>query len=144
MLRTATLCLLVAGIAACGHSTNPPPKTVASSSTGAPVAPKEKAPSFGAESIDGALREAWKKEGVTPAPKADDATFLRRAYIDIVGTIPPADVTTRFLADTSPDKRKRLVDKLLDSPEYAEHWMNYWDDVLMGRESKSNQVDRIA
>jgi hypothetical protein len=144
MLRTVTLCLLVAGIAACGHASNGSQPKTPPSSNGAPVAPKEKAPSFGAEAIDGALREAWKKEGVTPAPKADDATFLRRAYIDIVGTIPPVDVTTSFLADASPDKRKKLVDRLLDSPEYAEHWMNYWDDVLMGRESKSNQVDRIA
>ena len=99
---------------------------------------------FGTESIDTALRDAWQKEGLTPAPRADDATFLRRSYIDIVGAIPPSDVTSAFVASTEPDKRKKLVDTLLASPAYAEHWMNYWDDVLMGREVKGPVVDRMA
>jgi hypothetical protein len=86
----------------------------------------------------------WQKDGITPAPAADDATYLRRAYVDIVGTTPPPDVVKAFVADASPDKRKKLVDKLLASPEYAEHWMNYWDDVLMGRETRGNVVDRMA
>jgi hypothetical protein len=92
------------------------------------------ATSFGSDAIDAALREAWQREGLTPAPRADDATFLRRAYLDIAGTIPPADTMTAFVASSEPDKRKKAVDALLASPDYAEHWMNYWDDVLMGRE----------
>ncbi|MDF2695433.1 MAG: hypothetical protein K0S65_3816 [Labilithrix sp.] len=90
------------------------------------------------------LRDEWKRAGVVPAARADDATFLRRIYVDIVGTVPPPDVTTRFLADAAPDKRARLVDTLLASPDYAEHWMNYWDDVLMGRDARGNLVDRMA
>jgi hypothetical protein len=103
-----------------------------------------KTPSLAPEAIDAALREAWQKEGLTPAARADDATFVRRSYVDIVGTIPTAETTTAFLASADPDKRKKLVDALLASPQYAEHWMNYWDDVLMGREVKGPVVDRVA
>ena len=105
---------------------------------------KQNGPAFGAASIDVALREAWQKEGVTPAPRADDATFVRRVHLDVVGTIPAPEATRAFVASTDPEKRRKLVDALLASPQYAEHWMNYWDDVLMGRELKSNAVDRVA
>jgi hypothetical protein len=114
-MRTPFFLLVL--LAACGHAAAtpavPPPKPTAA----AAVAPKEqRAPAFGPEAIDAALRDAWKSGGVAPAPRADDATFLRRAYVDIAGTIPPPDVTARFLADASPDKRKKLVDELLASP----------------------------
>ncbi len=108
------------------------------------TAPKERPALSGAAAIDAALREHWKKAGVVPAPRADDATFLRRAYVDVVGTVPPVDVTRRFLADPAPDKRARLVEALIASNEWAEHWMNYWDDVLMGRDTRGNVVDRAA
>lgn len=129
-------------VAACGHST---PAVRSPHDAPAPVAtPKEKASVSGEAGIDAALRDAWKRAGVTPAPRADDATFLRRVYVDIVGSIPPPDVTTAFLASDAPDKRKKIVDTLLASPAYAEHWMNYWDDVLMGRETRGQDVDRLA
>jgi len=100
--------------------------------------------SFDAPAIDSALHDAWKAAGVVPGPRADDTTFLRRVTIDITGTVPTPDDVTKFAADPAPDKRAKLVEKLLASPEYAQHWMNYWDDVLMGRENRGNQVDRIA
>jgi hypothetical protein len=134
--------LICALAAACGHAA-----TSAPAQSAAPVAsavPKEKPKTLPVEAIDTAIRDAWKAEGATAAPRADDATFMRRVYIDIVGTIPPAEEIGPFVADTSPDKRKKLVDKLLESPHYAEHWMNYWDDVLMGREGKAQIVDRVA
>lgn len=65
-------------------------------------------------------------------------------YLDLVGTIPPTDVATSFVASTDPDKRKKVVEMLLASAEYSEHWRNYWDDVLMGRNVKSPIVDRVA
>lgn len=86
----------------------------------------------------------WAKGNVTPAPRADDATFLRRAYIDIVGAVPPPDVTKAFLDDPSTTKRDKLVETLLASPQYAEHWTRYWDGVLLGREARGNLVDRGA
>lgn len=137
--------LFAAAVTACAHHEGAPPKTAPTSAPTPPsVVAKEKTPAYPASAIDAALREEWTKEGLTAAPRADDATFLRRVYVDIAGTIPPPDVTNKFLADTAPDKRARMVDTLLASPDYAEHWMNYWDDVLMGRETKGQLVDRTA
>jgi len=108
------------------------------------TAKKDIAPSFGPDAIDASIRRAWAAAGITPAARADDATFVRRVYVDLVGTIPPADVAAAFAADEAKDKRRKLVDALLASPEYATHWMNYWDDVLMGREVRGPVVDRVA
>ena len=65
------------------------------------------------QKIDTALRDAWKREKVRPASAADDATFLRRAYIDLVGTIPTHDELAAFLADKDARKREKAVEKLL-------------------------------
>lgn len=89
------------------------------------------------------LKKAWAQKGVTPAALADDATFLRRVYVDIVGTIPPPEKVLSFLADTSANKREKLVDELLASPAYAEHWADYWEDELMGQ-ARQGDIDRLA
>ena len=94
--------------------------------------------------IDHLIRAEWKKAGVLPAPPVDDARFLRRIYLDLIGTIPPQDVVVAFLADRSPDKRAKLVDTLLNSPRYADHWTDYWDNVLMGRQVRGQLIDRSA
>lgn len=89
-----------------------------------------------------AALEAWVKAGapwpappipaeqVTPAPLVNDAAFLRRAHLDTVG-VPPTEAQVRaFLADKSPDKRAKAIDKLLADPRWADHWVAYWQDVL--------------
>ena len=76
---------------------------------------------------------AWKKlrdVNVLPSGPADDATFLRRSSFDAIGRLPTSEEARRFLADTSPDKRDRLVDDLLARPEYADRWANLWADLL--------------
>ncbi|MFM8890616.1 MAG: DUF1549 domain-containing protein, partial [Planctomycetia bacterium] len=76
---------------------------------------------------------AWQKHravNVLPSPPADDATFLRRASLDAIGRLPTAAEARRFLADTDPAKRERLVDALLERPEYADRWANLWADLL--------------
>jgi len=138
---TASLALLVA-LAACGGGHASP---VSPASRGAVAAPKDaRAPGGIVAAVDGAIREGWTKAGVVPAPRADDATFIRRVTLDVIGTIPTADEVTAFVASTAPDKRERLVESLLATPAYAEHWMSYWDDVLMGHETKGQLVDRVA
>ena len=67
---------------------------------------------------------------IPPSPPTDDATFLRRASLDITGTLPTATAARAFLADTNPDKRRQLVDQLLKSPEYADFWAQRWADLL--------------
>jgi hypothetical protein len=60
-----------------------------------------------------------------------DALFVRRAYLDVWGLIPPRDAIESFVADTSPDKRERLAGSLLDHGDrYAEHWISFWNDLL--------------
>ncbi|MBY0523777.1 MAG: DUF1549 and DUF1553 domain-containing protein [Gemmataceae bacterium] len=83
--------------------------------------------------IDAEVKAVWQRENVTPAPAASDAAFLRRIYLDLVGTIPTAAEAREFLADKDADKRAKLIDKLLDDPRYAEQQMNVWDQVLFGR-----------
>jgi hypothetical protein len=143
MRRSSFALLALVALSACARGAAPSAARPSVQSATA-VAPKEQARAFSAATVDAMLRAEWKRAGVAPSPRADDATYLRRVYVDIVGSVPAAEVTTRFLADTAPDKREKLVETLLASHEYAEHWMNYWDDVLMGRETKGNLVDRIS
>ncbi|HEV3121659.1 MAG TPA: DUF1549 domain-containing protein [Isosphaeraceae bacterium] len=80
--------------------------------------------------IDGLVWQKLQKLGITPAGPATDSTFLRRAYLDAIGRLPNPNETRAFLADKSADKRSRLVDELLERPEYADHWANKWVDLL--------------
>src|SRR5580704_1622265 len=66
--------------------------------------------------VDTLLTEAWKDAGGKPAPRASDAEFLRRAYLDLTGQIPRVSEARDFLDDRLSDKRVRLIDALLASP----------------------------
>nr|WP_161501153.1 DUF1549 domain-containing protein [Rhodopirellula sp. SM50] len=68
-----------------------------------------------------------------PAAITDDASFLRRVTLDLAGTIPTADEVREFLADSAPDKRTKLVDRLLGSPQYARRMQYVFDTMLMER-----------
>ncbi len=75
----------------------------------------------------------WKKleqAGVLPSAPAEDSEFLRRAYLDVIGRLPNSDEVRAFLSDATPDKRRQLIDVLLQRPEYADHWANKWADLL--------------
>jgi hypothetical protein len=75
----------------------------------------------------------WKKLkllGMQPSPKADDSKFHRRAFLRAIGRLPTPEETRTFLADTRTDKRARLVDQLLQRPEYGDFWANKWADLL--------------
>src|SRR5205823_7835798 len=80
--------------------------------------------------IDRAIQERLAAEKATPVPLADDAEFLRRAYLDITGVIPPADKVVAFLDSKQPDKRARLIEDLLASPDYGRHLADIWQELL--------------
>ena len=90
------------------------------------------------------IRSAWKVNNITPTGTVDDAQYLRRVYLDIVGTIPTAEAVREFLQDTSSNKRQRVVSSLLKDPKYAQNWTNYWDSVLMGRTYRAQTLDKVA
>ena len=71
---------------------------------------------------------------INPSPVADDAVFLRRAYLDASGVLPTIDETRRFLNDPSADKRARLIDDLLRREEFADWWALKWSDLLRNEE----------
>src|SRR5262249_19517291 len=78
-------------------------------------------------------RHVWNKLerlGIPPGELADDATFLRRAFLDTIGTLPTAAEARAFLVSTDPRKRARLIDALLERPEYADYWAMIWSDLL--------------
>ncbi|HEY7155254.1 MAG TPA: DUF1549 and DUF1553 domain-containing protein [Gemmataceae bacterium] len=83
--------------------------------------------------IDAEVRAAWQREKIVPAGRAGDAAFLRRIYLDLLGTIPSLDETRQFLGNAEPDKREKLIDKLLADARFAVQQANVWDLVLFGR-----------
>src|SRR5262249_33248313 len=72
--------------------------------------------------IDGLVWQRLRKLDITPSSPAPEHTVLRRLYLDLIGRGPTAEEARAYLADNSPDRRLKLVDRLLDDPEYAEHW----------------------
>ncbi|MSV28321.1 MAG: DUF1549 domain-containing protein [Bryobacterales bacterium] len=80
--------------------------------------------------IDEHVFAKLRKLRIPPSGLADDAVFLRRVSLDIIGLIPTPEEVTAFLADARPDKRARAVDELLQRPEYADFWGMYWGDHL--------------
>jgi hypothetical protein len=71
---------------------------------------------------------------IQPARLATDSVFLRRVYLDVIGTLPTAEEATRFLDSRKPDKRPRLIDELLKRDEYAPFWALKWADIMRGSE----------
>ena len=71
---------------------------------------------------------------LTPAPRCDDATFLRRVCLDLHGRLPSIEEGRRFVRDASPEKRRRLVDELLADHRFADFWALKWSDLLRNEE----------
>ena len=84
-----------------------------------------------AKLIDSHVKKRLARDVVIAAPIADDAEFMRRAYLSIAGRIPRISESHAFLDDKSPDKRKRLVKQLLETPGYITHYTSFWRTVLM-------------
>jgi hypothetical protein len=86
--------------------------------------------------IDGHVYRRLAQLNIAAAEVCDDATFLRRVYLDIIGTLPTAAETRAFLADARPDRRGQLVEALLKRPEFNDYWSLKFADLL--------RVDRQA
>ncbi|HMP04320.1 MAG TPA: DUF1549 and DUF1553 domain-containing protein [Gemmatales bacterium] len=108
----------------------------------APYAPAADAPAPSPESpalpsilrsahpVDQALVAKWRGLGLGPAPRSDDAEFMRRVYLDVIGTLPTPEEVRKFLGDPRPNRRAWLVEALMERPEFIDFWTLKWGDML--------------
>ncbi len=81
--------------------------------------------------VDRIVDAYWLANGVSPPPPIDDATFLRRVSLDLVGLIPDPETLQNFIADDAPNKRERVIDQLLAGQiDYADHWLSFFNDLF--------------
>ena len=108
----------------------------------APVAPAVYARAPRANFIDEAILRKLRELNIEPSGLSSDAEFIRRVYLDAAGILPePAEVQS-FLADPRADKRARLIDALLERPEFVDYWAYKWSDLLLvsSRSLQSNAM----
>ena len=92
--------------------------------------------------LDRLLTNYWQKNGIEPPPIVDDATFLRRVSLDLVGLLPTPEELAKFVADDSPGKRSRKVHEILNrNVQYADHWMSFWNDLLRNDYAGTGYID---
>jgi hypothetical protein len=94
--------------------------------------------------IDKGIAEGWAAAGIKPARPATDEEFLRRAYLDLVGRIPTVQEARAFLSMKEHDKRGKLVEYLLNHPDFAKNFATQWSVLLIGRGNQGRMVDREA
>jgi len=80
--------------------------------------------------VDEIVFAAQTRQGIARARLASDAVFVRRVYLDVIGTLPTADEARAFIEDRDPDKRGALIDRLLTRDEFADYWAMKWCDTL--------------
>lgn len=99
-----------------------------------PTGPSTPPALSGRKLIDHHLRVKWKEMSLSPTGRADDAEYLRRVCLDLTGTIPSLEQARAYLESKDSDRREKLVDELLASEKYAEHWSRVWGGMLVGQE----------
>lgn len=90
--------------------------------------------------VDELVYQKLKSLGIPPSPSCDDSTFLRRVTLDLTGRLPTVDEARGFLADTDSIKRDKLIERLLDSPAYADYFANKWSALLRNKRRNANDV----
>jgi hypothetical protein len=80
--------------------------------------------------IDELVYDKLQKLAIQPSEGVSDEVFLRRVHVDLIGRLPSPQEVRDFLGSTDENRRQRLVDQLLQRPEYADHWAGYWADLL--------------
>lgn len=98
--------------------------------------------------IDAQIRAGWAAGELTPSAKASDGEWCRRVFLDLLGRVPTVDEAKHFIGDTSPNKKAKLINKLLDSSEYvnelARNWATIYTIQLIGRPpARANRRDMV-
>ena len=97
----------------------------------------------GSTDVDRFLSAKLLEKGLSPAPPADDLTWLRRVYFAVTGLPPQREQMQAFLKDSSPQRREHVVDEVLVSPHFGERWARHWMDVVRYAESRGHEDDFI-
>jgi len=92
--------------------------------------------------VDELVQAKWKALNLVPSPLADDSAFLRRAFLDAIGTLPTPDEVRAFVADPSSQKRSEWIDKILARGEYADYWAITWGDLLRNQRKGQRENQR--
>lgn len=95
-----------------------------------------------ANRINDEIAKKLSSEKVPASPRADDAEFLRRVYLDLTGVIPSADKAAAFIDSNDANKRAKLIDELLSDPAFGKHQADLWDDLLFHRVTDNRAVQR--
>ncbi len=93
--------------------------------------------------VDAFILTRLAHERLTPNPLADRRTLIRRATIDLTGLPPDPDVVDAFVEDSSPDAVRRIVDRLLESPEYGERWARWWLDLARYADTNGQDENKV-
>lgn len=111
-----------------------PTKDAKPQAAGGATAPASREAAFADFATNGRIDELvlarLKQTGMPPSARCSDATFIRRVYLDVIGTLPTSWEVRKFLADRKPDKRAALIDELLSRREFADCWGLKWGDLL--------------
>lgn len=105
-----------------------------------PETPKIDGP-WGKSPIDAFIRQGLQNAGLQPNAMAEKQTLVRRAYYDLLGLPPSPEQVRAFVENDSPTAYSDLIDELLESPHYGEHWARYWLDLVRYAESNSFERD---
>ncbi|MFN0054674.1 MAG: DUF1549 domain-containing protein [Planctomycetales bacterium] len=87
--------------------------------------------------VDAIIQAELARSDASAAPRCSDADFLRRVSLDLAGISPSPQEVTLFGLDPDPDKRQKVIDRLLQSPDYATNWGRYWRDVIFSRATET-------
>ena len=92
--------------------------------------------------IDNFVLKKLEANGLQPSPEADRYTLVRRVYLDLIGLPPSIEEADKFVNSTDPDAYEKLVEQLLNSPQYGERWARHWLDLARYADTNGYEKDR--
>jgi len=113
----------------------------AGAAAGPAAAGQPRPPSVVAEEIDREIDARLDAAKVPPSPPAGDAEFCRRVHLDLTGRLPTPERVVAFLDSKDPDKRARLIDELLDTPEFGQRFADYWTTLFVKRNDANARIN---
>ncbi|NQV28822.1 MAG: DUF1549 domain-containing protein [Rhodopirellula sp.] len=106
-----------------------------------PTVPQSDTSGWSRNEVDQFIMKSLAKAGLSPAPEADRRTLIRRLYFDMIGLPPSSEDVAAFVNDESSNAWEKVIDRLLDSPQYGERWGRHWLDLVRYSESDGYRAD---